>query len=74
MFLRNSALLLTKEILVGETPAFLFGKSHFVRGLALVLNLFRPGDCIHSLQLTHGALLVGVHRDANLHQPDPRGV
>jgi hypothetical protein len=35
MFLHNSALLLTKGILVGETPAFLFGKSHFVRGVAL---------------------------------------
>jgi len=73
MFLRNSALLLTKETLVGESPASLFGKSHFVLGLALALNLFRLGDCIYGLQLTHGTLLVGVHRDANL-QPDPRGV
>jgi hypothetical protein len=34
VFLRNSALLLTKETLVGETSASLFGKSRFVRGRA----------------------------------------
>ena len=74
MFLRNSALLLTKGTLVGETSTLLFGKSHCVRGLALAFNLVRLCDCICGLHLTHGTLLVGVHRDANLHQPDPRGV